>query len=318
MQVLNLSNFSAANILQTAKLDADAAVGATTLRLAYTDDLANGDLIYIGMYGAESGELVTVDSVNSSSEITIATATVKPHTRFETVSQLFGDQLQVYRADNVNGLAPDPDQFSKLGAPIDIKMDSVQTRFEDPIGGAGYWYRFVYVNGASETELKMSVPVRGDVVDYASIESIRKKAGLSNNRHITDADVDEKRQSAQSLINATLVGIYELPFKQPVPQLIAECTRLLAAGYLLTDDYGPLNTLNTNEGQQMIDRVTNAEGTGYLDRLDKRDLLLPDGEGAVIIIPDSSSVSGWPNSTTKNAPPERSGGDFKFRVSDIY
>jgi hypothetical protein len=314
-QTLSLSNFDSPNIKEKTQLDADVAVGATTLTVHFSDDLENGDFIYLSRLGSETGEIVTVDTVTDADTITITSAATKPHSRFDDITCLFGDQMKVYRASNSDGTQPDDSDFGFLDT-VNIDYDQLSTTYVDSGGSSSYWYKFIYRNSSSgeESELGDSKAVRGGGVgQYASIESIRVEAGLHNNRYISDALVDEKRQAAQAEINSELSGIYALPFTVPVPALISEITRKIAAGLLLIQDYGVVNTLSTNNGQALL-----TEGRDKLTKLANKQYVLIDATGTDTSISGSAGWSAWPDTTTATANPENGGSARKFRMSDRY
>ena len=321
-QTITVDNFSDLNVKETLELSADIAAAVTTLPLKYSTGLVTNDYLYIGQLAGENSEVVIADTITSATSITIdAPGTVKAHSKFDPISQLFGNQIRIYRAANVDGNVPADGSFSLL-ATVTIDFDQTNSTYTDASGDSTYWYKFTYYNQATtaETSLGDSGAVRGgNYGNYASIESIRAEAGLQNNRYVSDGKIDQKRQSAQAYINSELTGVYTLPFTEPINPLIQEITQLLAAGYLLTDNYGPLGTLNTNEGQQKIDRVTNKDKTGLLDKLADGRLQLTDESGTSTAIPGTAGgFGGWPDGTTDTAASTSGGAERAFRMSDRF
>lgn len=320
-QTIALENFSSLNLLEQTELNADVAVGATTISPKSTDNLTANHLLYLGRTGSEGGEKVTIDAIASETSLTIdAPGTTKPHSQFEPVYRLFGDQLKVYRALNVDGSTPADGSFSLLGTPLDIDFDDVQTSYTDPDGSEDYWYKYTFYNSVSteETDIAATNAVRGgNVGNYASITAVRREAGLLTNRNISDAMIDEQRQTAQALINARLGGRYIVPFSGSINPLVEKMTVMLAAGWLLLRNYGPNVTLNTNDGNARVNWVTNNEGTGILDKLDKGEMKLTGADG---VVTGSNSTQGevtsWPNDSTDTAASNVGGGERMFRVSD--
>ena len=317
-QTLNLSNYPVANVVEETELNADAAAG-TALTLKDNQGFLSGDFILIGDRGSETAELRTVDTPNSNlTDLTITAATKLAHNRFDQVTKLFGNKMRIYRAANADGTIPASASFT-LYATIDIDPDQVSTRYTDTDGSSDYWYKRVFYNPTTlvETPLAEANAYRGaQYPAYATIEEIRSKAGLMNARYITDEIVDEKRRAAQSVIDATLLGLYTVPFTTPVNPLIKEITQLLAAGYLLTQEAtsGGLRA----QGQALIDQATNDKGTGLLDKLDQRLLKLTGIAGGDESTPDAGGYNGYPNADTATNPPEEGGGARMFRVSDRY
>lgn len=297
-QSLQISNFDQINIKEKTTLNADTIIGATSVALAYSNNILANDYMYVGRRGSESGEVSTVTSVTDAITVVIAALT-KPHNRFDDVTTLFGNKIQVYRAVNVDGTAPLDAAFATLGSPIDIDFDQVQTYFTDAAGGSGYWYKYTYRNSftATETALADCPAVRGGVVgQYCSIESIRKEAGFQNNRNITDADIDQKRQAAQGHINSELGGIYVVPFTSPIHPFVAELTRIYAAGMLLTKDYGTVKAFSTNEGKAKMDWVD-----GQLKLLKDKTAVLRDVLGNDTSVPNAGGFTMYPDASTDGA-----------------
>lgn len=319
-QKLNVNNFGKLNLKEHSEINADAAVAATNLTLASTKDYSANDFLIIGSIGSDTSELATVASVTNDTALVISAGLKFAHERYDTVTSLFGNKIRIYRAANDDGSAPADGSFAQI-AEVDIDVDQKETVYEDGAGGAEFWYKITYYNSVStsETALTDSQAVRGGGYgNYASLESIRAQAGLQGNRHITEATIDQKRQAVQSLINSTLTGRYVVPFSSPINPLISEITRVLAAGYLLTQEFGSTSASTYREGEEMIARVTNEKGTGLLDRLNIGTLTLSDAQGVTQESSGGSNYSGWPNRDTATAEPSAGGGERKFRVSDRY
>lgn len=319
---LRADNFSATNIKQQTKLNADYAAGIATFTVENNADIVANSILYVGRLGSESCEKLVILSVSGATSITTTTNSVLPHSRFDDITIVYGDKLKVYKAANVNGTAPAEAAFTTSLTPVTIQADRAYTDITDTTGSSDYWYRFTYYNSisATETNLADSSSVRGGGYgNYVAIEAIRDEAGLANNIYITDSIIDKARQEAKALIHAELSGLYTLPFTEPVNPLITLCNKLLAAGYLLTKDYGVANTQNTNEGQAKINRVTNPQKTGYLDRLNTKDLVITSQDGTdTSIVGTASSMSGWPDGTTADADEEDGGGGFLFTMKTRY
>lgn len=316
-QTLKLPNFHTNNIVETSVLDADAAIATTSLAVRFSDQMTTDGYLFIGEFGGEGSELAVLNTITDADTVTIdAPGLVKAHKRFEPATILFGNKLRIYRASNVDGTTPADGDFSLLDT-IDIDVDQAQTTYEDATGGSDYWYKYIYYNSVltSGTNIADATAVRGGSIgNYASIESIRREAGLQNNKYIADDFIDEKRQAAQQVINSTLSGIYTIPFTAPINPGIAEVTRLLAAGYLLTANYGALNTLNTNEGEAKIKRAMDMLA-GYRNGSSQ----VVDETGTTIALPGTAGgFGGWPNSTTATAAPTEGGATRAFRMSDKY
>lgn len=321
-QTLKLTNYPVENIIEETLLNADMAAG-TSMTVRDNQGFSADDFILIGNKGSETGEIRTVATVNADLvSVTITAATKLAHDRFEPVYKLFGDQMKLYRAANVDGSIPANASFSVV-ATIDIDPDQQSTAYTDSTGSSDYWYKRTFYNQTSteETPLADAPAYRGaQYPAYATIEQIRNKAGLENNRWITDEKVDEKRRSAQSIIDARLQGTYTVPFTPPVNQLINEITQLYAAGLLLTQSYSVGGAGVRTQGETMLNEVTNDNGTGLLDKLDSQVLRLTDLTGTS----ETSTVaaigySSWPNDSTETADYDDGGDNGPgFRRSTRY
>lgn len=312
---IKIENFGSLNIKESTKLDADSLAAASTLILAYTDNIATNDILYLGVFSSEQSERVNVNTVGDAKNVTLISPTRKPHSRFDPAVTLFGDKINIYHAPNVDGTQPADDQFSPL-IEIDIDFDDNSSIYTDAAGSSDWWYKFTYLNSTTtaETDLADSPAVRGGGVgDYASIDSIRKRAGLQNNRFITDGAINEKRQAAQDEINANLVGLYAVPFTPPVNNLIAEVTRRLAAGMTLLDDYGPTAVLDTTNGQKMLD-----DARALLARIKDKELILTDVLGAGTSIEGANTLTMYPDDTTAISGTDGNAEPHPFRMSDRY
>jgi len=320
-QTLTVVNYPAKNILEITTLTADANSGQAVLSVENNQNFSTNKHAVIGRIGSETLEKIQVLSITATTTITATANLATTHQKFDTVTRLFGNKIRIYRAPNVDDSIPADGSFTLLDT-VDIDFDDQQTRYTDPDGSSDYWYKSTFYDsvGTTETAIGDSTAVRGGGYgNYASLESIRSTAGFANNRFITDAKIDEKRQAAQNLINATLTGIYTIPFTNPINPLIAEITRKLAAGYLLSQE--ATNAAMRAQGEALIAEVTNSKGTGTLDKLDKKELKLVGIIGSDGTDSSSSStgtVTGFPDGTTADADASVGGAPRQFRMSDRY
>lgn len=315
-QTLNLANFNSINLKEATYLTSDAAAAQAVLVVENNQNFVADGFFILGALGSEASELLSVSSVATTSGITAATNLARAHKKGEAVTGLIANKLRIYRAAASGSTVPADASFSLLDT-IDIDTDQMQTQYTDDSGSSSYWYKYTYYNSVASTEttLAESIAVRGGGYgNYASIESIRREAGILNNRWIGDPEVDEKRQAAQQEINSRLSGMYTLPFTSPINPLIAEITRLLAAGFILLRQYGPQGVSTTTDGEQKVNKARE-----LLNKLDTKELVLTDTSGADTSIPGTGAgFSGWPTASTKTASSEVGGGERKFRVSDRY
>lgn len=316
---INIDNYGSANLLEPTTLGADITVATDSISVENNDNISASDNLIIGGLGSETAEKATVESVSGSESITLSADTKFEHAKGEPVNRLFGTQIKLYRAANSDGTQPADSAFAAVGSAHDIDFDQPTTLVEDATGGSDYWYKFTYYNGTSETRLADSLAVRGgDYGNYCTLDDVRDEAGFKRARYITNAMIDVHRQAAKALVDASLNGIYVIPFAQPVNPLIRSITRRLAAGYLLLEQYGHYTTQNTKNGQSKIDGVTNKDKTGDLDKLINGSLTLTDTAGNNTELPDSSGgFRGHPNASTKDAPADEGGGGFLFQIGNI-
>lgn len=313
-QTLTIDNYARINVRQTSQLAIDAPADQLHITPENTQGFSVGLYTVLGGPGIETSELIAINSVTDG-VIALASNLTRLHQQFESLTAIFGSQIKVFKAADLNGTLPDDSTFNPVGDPIDIDPDQKMTQFTDPDGGAGWWYKFVYRDPITNTTTNLadSSSVRGgNYGNYCSIDDIRVEAGIQKNRNITDGTVDKKRQAAQSEINATLVGSYVVPFASPVNPLIAEIAKELAAGLLLLGSYGPITVLNSNNGQQKVDAAR-----ALLTRINSRELVLTGADGTDISTPDSQGLRMWPDATTAEAEASVGGGPRMFRVSDV-
>lgn len=311
---LKIENFGAANIKETTQLGSSSAASQAVATVLNSQNFVTDDFFIVGNLGAEQSELRKVSSV-SGSNITATANFTYPHNKYVPVTKLLGDKIRVYRASNVDGSIPADTSFSLL-ATLDIDADQPDTLYVDSSGSDAYWYKFTYYNSVSsgETGKEESIAVRGGASgNYCSVEEIRGEAGLKNNRWISDSDVDTKRIEAQAEIDAALQGIYSVPFTPPINAQITNITKLLAAGFVLLKDYGPLNNGSSKDGQKKVD-----EARAILARIKTKELVLTDSDGGSLAIVGAAGFSGWPNNDTATTAAESGGAERMFRASDQY
>ncbi len=247
---------------------------------------------------------------------TLVGTLVRAHSAGARVTFLRGNQHKIYRAaKNASGTIPDDSEFSLLaGGTIDIDYDQAHTDFQDSTGGSDYWYKATQYNTvtSAETSLAEAKAVRGGGFGhYASIDAIRSEAGFTQNPYITDAMIAARRDDAESEINGELVGMYTIPFEAPVPPVITNITRLLAAGWLLAAEYGPVSSGTNKDAKDKL-----AQGRDLLEKIKKREIVLTDEAGSPTNISDG--ISGWPNNSTATTPMAQGGSTRKFRMEQEF
>jgi len=311
---LRAESFGAVNLKERTSLDADLAAAVTTLTVKSTEALAVGNFIYLGLTAQEVTEKLAIATVPSATSITVSTGPGVAHKRFEPIVAVFGDQVKLYRVANVDGSIPADASFSAVGSPVTIDPDQTYTELTDSGGSSDYWYKYTYRNSTStaETELSDSVAARGDDYGhYADLEDVRSEAGLSGAEGLSDNVVDRHRQAAEAEINGALTSSYTVPFATPTPELVRAITIKLAAGFLLSKDYGTVTEESTKDGNAKV-----KDARDLLKRLQAHELVITDYQGEPLLA--TSSISSWPDATTADADAEDGGGARVFRVSDFF
>lgn len=309
---LRAQNFSPINIKENTYVDADAAVGATSVTAKSAQNIAQNDFIYIGGPNSEGTEKRQVGAV--SGQTLPVSALTFAHKRYEQIMAVNGDQIKFYRAANVDGSIPAAASFSAVsGGTVDIDADQLFTDFTDTGGSSSYWYTYTYRNSTTtnETELDPQVAVRGDDYNhYTAIDAIRKEAGFQNNTFITDGLISLHRDAAESEINGILIANYSLPLDQPVPAMVEYMARRLAAGMLLAAE--SLTKEDKEKGEGMMTSVRD-----MLTKIGNRTMSLVDYQGNSMLTA-GNAMGGWPDNTTEEALPEDGGSERMFRISDRY
>lgn len=306
---LELDNFNSTSIQEKTYLDLDYATG-TSLYIKSSQNITSDLYALVGTIGQEQTELALIDSV-SGNVLTLHTALNNTHNIYEDVTILIANQMQIYRAADIDGSIPADSAFSALDI-VNIDPDQLTTTYIDAGGSSNYWYKYTYLNESTsdETLLQDSVATLGGNVHYTSLDNIRQEAGFNANEFISDVLISDKRDVAENTINATLSSLYTVPFS-PAPPTISYITELLAASYLLSTDYGPFASGTTKDGKTKFD-----EAMLLLDGLSTQTSSLIDPTG--VVIPVSPRPTGWPLDSTATARPENNGGERLFRISDQY
>lgn len=291
---LQIPNFNALNVLETTTLTADASVGATTLSVQNSQGYALNDFVVVGRPGSDGAEIRSVTANPTlSNQLTVSAIGLK-HNQTDSIVKLFGDQISVYRAINIDGSLPAVTDYAVI-ATIGIDADDPTTFYTDAGGSNAYWYRYIYSNSVSSsmTSLSDSIPSRGDKQHYCSIADVRNEAGLNNAQFVTDLTIAAKRDAAEAEINGVLSGFYTVPFVEPINALITDLTVRLAAGLLLIKEYEGVKSSMVDQGEKKVASVRE-----QMKRLQSGDLVLSNDLGASIAVSGAGGFAGWPNSTT--------------------
>ena len=315
-EILKLPSYREKNKVEISQVDADAVSGQAVVTIKNPQGILVNDFLVVGRPSSEQAELKKVLSI-SGKDITLVTNLEFSHSRFEEVTKLFGEKIKVQRAPNVDGSVPDDSAFASI-VTLSIEADQLEVRHNDPTGGSGFWYKWTYFNSVNtkKTDLADIKAFRGgDAGHYVTLEQARKEAGFSGNLEVTDYDIREARNSAESEVKGALhVGGYNMPVSDnplDVPSILASATRILAASYLLLKSYGA-GFEGTNEDGRAKREIA-------MDMLKS----IKRGEVQVLDIKEesvgkTSGVGGWPDDKTKDASSEDAGGKRKFRITDKY
>ena len=240
-------------------LNTDEASGQSTLSVSNHQGLTTDDYIIIGEIGSETAELKKISSTSTSSgahTVTIDIVTSFEHYNDESITKVRYNQRKFYRSSTETGTYS---HLSAEGSPVTIQVDAPEgTEFEDSSGTSTSWYKATYYNSttSSESSLDDAVAVRaGDAEHYTSIYKIKSEAGFKNNPYIDSELVDRYRTEAESQAEGAVIGIYQLPFSS-TPKLFQHIVTLLAAGVLLSKEYGLESDVEVSKtGQRKIERA---------------------------------------------------------------
>lgn len=314
-QTLKLTNFSSINIVAQSQLILPVAAGDTTLKIANVDDFTTG-YVLIGTPGSNTAEILPAGSASAGTSISLLSPTILPHSQYDAVYALFGNQLKIYRAPNVDGSQPADSVFqANLIATIAVDPNQATTVYTDATGGGGFWYKYTFFNqsSVSETLLASANAVRGSfTTNYCSIDEIREEAGFKYSTFIDDKTLDEHRQAAQDAINGSLDEFYQTPFQPPISDTIRRLTKRLAAGYARQAQYSQVSD-PTKNGDSMV--------KGAMDTLKllqtKQEVIVNKAGQNLAQAGGTGEAEGWPNETTATARGNDGGADRVFRMSDI-
>src|SRR5436309_13277550 len=110
-QPIKLKNYQDGTISDQTQLTANVPVGSSSLPVANTNDFTSGVFVLIGTAGAKGSEIILSTPTSSATSIPLYNVTSLDHDQYEPVYALFGDQLRIYRAPNVDGSQPADSSF---------------------------------------------------------------------------------------------------------------------------------------------------------------------------------------------------------------
>lgn len=307
-EYLKPTNFDQSNIIEESFLYSDAEAGQANIVLQNPDQFSANDYVCVGELGSENAEIMQIQSI-SSKTATLSSNLLLKHIANTRITKLFGDKVRVYRAANVDGSAPDDGDFSLLST-ITIQADQQFSLYTDSTGGSSYWYKKTYYNSYSGDEIGLAyaVAARGGQDYYTTIDKVRREAGMQHNRWIADDVIQEKLDAAISEVNYSLIAAgYSLPLDS-IPAMIENATRLLAAGFLLSEDYGPEFSGTNKSGSSKI-----AQARDLLKTLVKGEGVLVDDNSEQLS--KSGNISFYPNEQSRSNTPSE---DYLFGITDHF
>lgn len=312
MQTIQINNYDLPNVLASTQFSSDlTTTGVVSLPVNNSSGFTSGYVI-LGGLGSSTAEMQTAIAAPGSTSITLSSGTLLLHNFNDPVTLLFGNQINVYRANDVsgNGTQPPDTDFAKIGT-VTITANSSVTSFTDSSGTAGQWYKFTYYNSTTtaETLLSDSNAVQAGVVHYVSLDQVRRAAGFRTNPKVTNDVIAEKRDAAEKEINGALLPVYSLPLPQPTDSIIQQLALNIAAGELMHEMYLEVNPKMAEEGEAKASMARHGGGSHTsLDELVARDVVLEDANFNDQTIPGGNAASGYPDATSRGHPTHQNGG----------
>ena len=258
------------------EFSADEAASQTVLSCTNAQGFSVNDHIILDKRGSDTAEIRLISAVASDlKSITISVATNFQHLKGARITLIRFNQRKFYRSTTKTGTYS---HLSSEGSPVDIEVDKPEgTEFEDSTGASTSWYKSTYYNSQSgvESSLADAVAVKaGDVEHYTSIYKIRVESGFQNNPFITIETIDRYRTEAEAQAEGAVVAMYLLPFSSH-PKLFQHITTLLAAGNLLSKEYGMESDVEISKtGQRKIERAEE-----LLEKIRDSKIILLDADG---------------------------------------
>lgn len=309
-EIIRIDNFPKFIFLQETSLSADATEGASSISIVNEQGFDTSHPILIGRPGNDEAEIRTPSSV--SDELIEIDALDHPHKAGTPVYSLRANKARIYRATNVDGNKPIATSYNLLDT-VNLVGDLLFTEYSDASGGSGYWYLYTFVNDVAspekETEKNASSAVRGGGYGrYVTVDEVRTEAGLNSNPWITDTIIYSKLIKAEAEINSLLASAgYSLPLSS-VPENVKHANILLAAGYILTADYGSRHSGLSKDGENKI-----SQAKEILNNIREGGSPLIDESGSRVAT--EAQIGGYPDDTAEDANPTEK---RMFRITDVF
>lgn len=275
-------------LTEISSFGADEAAGQTTLTIKNSQSFAANDYIILGRLGSETAEVRQISSITDATTIVISAATSFLHKEEEPIVMMLFNKRKFYRSSTQTGTYS---HLSSEGSPAVIEVDQPDgTHFEDSTGSTGNWYKATYYNSTTGVETSIddaTATQAGNAESYTSIYKIRSEAGFTGNDFISSEDIGRYRDEAQFEVDGALALRYSVPFSS-VPKLVTHITTLLAAGLLLSKEYGVEADVEISKtGERKIQRAE-----ALLKKIVDGDILLVTSSGTTIDSKTTVRVSG--------------------------
>jgi len=315
-----IPNFSDLNLKERSYVSVAANSAQAILNVTNAAGFLANDFVWVGPnFGSEIAEIKQIQSITGN-QLTFTGNLSNNHAKLERVVKLFGDKVKLYSSANIDGSIPADSTFTTVIGSAPIQADDMFTDITDSAGSSLYWYKAVYLNSFTnnETSLSQSVAIRGGGYGhYVSIEDIRRECGLTEDIQIDDTQVATRRMEAEDIINGMLRGAgYVLPLVDSknnayTPPLIENACRLLAAGMILVQDYGPTAVTDTKDGEGKM-----KEAYDIMDKIAYDDIVLLDEQYNQL--QRTNRVLGYPDNTTTTSGPQGNPEPQMFPMDKVY
>lgn len=309
-------NYSESNIVAESQIITRIESGVSHFPVENTNSFTAPKSIVVGR--GENAEILVIQSVSSQEIVTTGNSRFA-HDANEPIICLLGNKVRFYSSPNVNGFPPSDDAFTAL-AEVTIVADQLETTYLDAAGGTDTWYKAIYFDSNSNdyTDLADSPASRGgDYGHLVDVRDVRDEAGLKENRYIDNAVVVQKRNEAESEILGVCASAgYALPLKDSkgnlyTPAVIERLARDLAAGFLLTKEYGSGAPATTDVG---LSKIKNSRDTLKLIAANTLILLGPDN----VPLSQQEQVAGQPDEDTDESGDTSTPEEPKFTMNQKF
>jgi Protein of unknown function (DUF1320) len=315
---LSAPNYEEPNLLAFTSILSTIEAGVSHFPVENTASFVAQKTIAIGR--GENAEVLLIQSV-SPQEIVTTTNSRFRHTDEEPVYCLLGNKVRFYSSPNLDNFPPANNTYTLIdGGEVAIVPDQLETVFVDPDGSSDFWYKFIYFDSNSNdyTDLEDSIASRGDDFGhFVDVNEVRDEAGFKESIYIMNTVVLKRRNEAESEIKGVCASAgYALPLRDSkgnlyVPEVIEQICRNLAAGFLLTKEYGASSPDTKDQG---LSKIKNARETLKLIANSTLILLGPDD----VSLSQQSQVEGSPDDDTDETGEISQPSDPKFTMGQVF